>query len=213
VSDAESQKRWFDAWAEGRIGFHINQAHPELVRFYAHLSGQKRVLVPLCGKSLDLRWLAEKGHEVVGVELVPQAVETFFQEQGLTYLKEGRHFKSAAIDLITADIFTVDVSELGTPADAVWDRAALVALEPSVREAYVAQIRHLLKPGGVQLLVTLEYDSRRMSGPPFCVTTSDVRRLYGSSAQLLSEADAIEGNPRFKERGLDSIIERTWLIR
>ena len=35
------------------------------------------VLVPLCGKSLDLVWLAEQGHAVIGVELA----EAFVKEQ------------------------------------------------------------------------------------------------------------------------------------
>ncbi len=47
------------------------------------------ILVPLCGKSLDLHWLYQHGHSVVGVELSGLAAKQFFEENGIQYTSEG----------------------------------------------------------------------------------------------------------------------------
>jgi thiopurine S-methyltransferase len=76
---------WHKKWASNQIGFHLPQVNPYLQRFWPdlNLSSHARVLVPLCGKSLDLLWLAGRGHRVLGIELSEKAVEGFFSEQQL----------------------------------------------------------------------------------------------------------------------------------
>ena len=39
--------------------------------------------MPLCGKSLDLLWLRDQGHLVIGVELSATAFEDFCLENGI----------------------------------------------------------------------------------------------------------------------------------
>ena len=76
---------WLERWQEGRIGFHRADANPALLLHHQHVFGQTlRVLVPLCGKSLDLEWLVVHGHEVVGIELSELAAQAFFAERGFT---------------------------------------------------------------------------------------------------------------------------------
>ena len=61
---------WLERWQEGRIGFHRADENPRLVQHHQRVLGDTiRVLVPLCGKSVDLEWLVVRGHEVVGIEL------------------------------------------------------------------------------------------------------------------------------------------------
>ena len=45
------------------------------------------VLVPLCGKSKDMIWLAQNGCSVVGIEYVGAAIVAFFEENAITYEK------------------------------------------------------------------------------------------------------------------------------
>ncbi len=71
---------WQERWAHNEIGFHLDDVHPGMRRHWPRLAlpDGATVLVPLCGKSLDLAWLAGQGFNVVGVELSEKAVEAFF---------------------------------------------------------------------------------------------------------------------------------------
>ena len=55
---------WIERWQNGRIGWHETDGNAGL-RAHWRFDAQQ-VLVPLCGKSPDLRWLAEQGHRVSG---------------------------------------------------------------------------------------------------------------------------------------------------
>ncbi|RYE88907.1 MAG: thiopurine S-methyltransferase, partial [Myxococcales bacterium] len=77
---------WQSRWREGRIGFHEAEGSPRLREGLAWLTGERpgAVLVPLCGKSVDMRVLAGTGQRVVGVELAEPAAQAFFDEWGVT---------------------------------------------------------------------------------------------------------------------------------
>ena len=68
---------WQARWARSEIGFHLPEVNPYLQQYWPALGLPEgaRVLVPLCGKSLDLVWLVEQGHAVIGVELAERAVQ------------------------------------------------------------------------------------------------------------------------------------------
>jgi len=82
---------WHSRWAENRIGFHLTDINPLLVEYWPTLKPQRneRVLVPMCGKSNDLVWLAERHNQVVGIELSDIAVKAFFAENLYTPLVTG----------------------------------------------------------------------------------------------------------------------------
>jgi thiopurine S-methyltransferase len=181
---------WIARWAEGKIGFHEGKPNAYLERNRTRLAGLRRVLVPLCGKAIDLAYLAAFGHEVVGVELVEEAAQQFFSEQRVTAVVRPhgafREYVAGAITIFVGDWFAIDKSLLG-PIDAFYDRAALIAMPPAMRPRYVAQLRAIAgaAPG---LLVTLEYDQSVMDGPPFSVREDEVRRLFErASVELLDE--------------------------
>jgi thiopurine S-methyltransferase len=71
---------WIEKWQAGQIGFHQSEVHSFLVEFFPKMALGGKVLVPLCGKSLDMVWLAQQGCQVVGVELSSLACEAFFAE-------------------------------------------------------------------------------------------------------------------------------------
>jgi thiopurine S-methyltransferase len=178
---------WKQSWAEGRIGFHEGVANDFLVTHGAHLAG--RVLVPMCGKAEDLAYLASRGHEVIGVELVEDAVAAFFAEHGIAptvdepWDSTHRKYSHGAITLIAGDWFSVTRDMVGT-VDSVYDRAAIVAMPPAMRAAYIAKVRELAAPGTPGLLVTISYPPAAFEGPPFPVEDADVQAHYAQSKQL-----------------------------
>ena len=76
---------WKSRWEEGRIGWHEASGNDALHKHWPTPGNGERVLVPLCGKSPDLKWLALEGYEVTGVELSEIAVRAFFEEANLKF--------------------------------------------------------------------------------------------------------------------------------
>lgn len=194
---------WLDKWASDQIGFHEAAPHPLLVAHWQalRLAAGARVFVPLCGKSLDLCWLAEAGCEVVGIELAGVAVGDFFAERGLGAQADERgeltRHCAAPYTLYHGDFFDLDAAELG-PVDAIYDRAALIALTPAQRRAYAAHLAALTRPGTRMLLITVAYDERAIKPPPFVVSAAEIGTLFDADwhVETLAEANAeVKGKP------------------
>lgn len=203
---------WLQRWRDGRTSFHLERVTPLLQKFWPALSlpeGSK-VLVPLCGKSLDMIWLAEQGHRVLGVELSSLAIQQFLDEnqlQAKTHESEfGQHYVSGNIEIICGDIFNLDASTLSACAG-VYDRAALIALPPKMRAKYTQHVYGQLAHNYRGLLITLEYDQNLMEGPPFSVSQAEVQALYQahSKAIVLDRRSILDKEPKFIERGLTSL--------
>ncbi len=211
---------WLDRWQTGRTGFHRDAPLPWLMKHWPELDLPygSRVLVPLCGKSLDLLWLAGQGHEVVGVELSEIAIRQFLDEHELDARIEqhpgGRHYHAGPFELICGDIFDQDADTLGACTSA-YDRAALIALPPAMRERYAAHLDACLPAGCDMLLVTLDYDQQRMDGPPFAVGKDLVQQLYGKAwaTEELECRDILADNPGFIDKGLDWLTTSTWRLQ
>jgi thiopurine S-methyltransferase len=211
---------WQRRWTRNEIGFHLKKVNPYLQAHWQalQLASDSEVLVPLCGKSLDMPWLAAQGCRVLGVELAEKAVRDFFAEQGLeaAVRRDGdlRRHEAEGIAILQGDFFAV------TPVQAAgctgyYDRAALIALPAAMRQRYVAQLHALLPSGCRGLLVTIDYPQEQMDGPPFAVSDSEVRELYGEGwrVELLGEYEVQEENWRFLERGLSRLQERVYRVQ
>lgn len=209
---------WLERWREGRTHFHQERVTPLLQKYWPQLAlpAGSTVLVPLCGKSLDMLWLAQQGHRVLGVELSELAITQFFsQNQLMPAIHEsaqGRHYVAGNIELVCGDIFLLEDATLAACAGA-YDRAALIALPPDMRARYVAEIYGRLPPQARSLLITLEYDQQKMDGPPFSVAEEEVQRLYAphSETVAIDRRDILEKEPKFLERGLtalDTVVYR-----
>jgi len=210
---------WINRWNQNQTGFHLAGVNPLLTQYWPSVSTSKggRVLVPLCGKSEDLRWLAEQGHDVVGVELSLLAAKTFSAEQGIV-LRETHEppFTVLRGDRVTYYIgdFLDFTPEVGGQFDLIYDRAALIALPPEIRPGYAQQLRSLVGKRGRGLLLGLEYDPSQMHGPPFTVPEAEVRRLFESfDCEKLLDYDCLEQEPHFKKRGLTWMRESVYALR
>jgi thiopurine S-methyltransferase len=203
---------WHARWQQGQIGFHLGEPNPNLVRHHAGLAGCKRVLVPLCGKSLDLAWLARQGHQVLGVELSPLAVQAFFAEQRVTPVVDqvGPFTRSRAggIEILCGDLFALEPAHAGA-LDGLYDRAALVALPDTLRARYAERIATVLPRGAQGLLIGFEFEPKSFAGPPFGVYEAEVRALYEASFEvsLLERRDITAEEVRFQERGATGVFE------
>jgi thiopurine S-methyltransferase len=208
---------WLDRWRHREIGFHQLVAHRALDSHWHSLAipAGARVFVPLAGKSLDMRWLADRGHHVIGVELAETAIREFFAEATLTPTETLagalRRFAAGPFELYCGDFFALDSKLLGV-VRGVFDRAALVALPPAMRADYARHMSALLPSGCHMLLVTMEYEQSRMAGPPHSVAQAEVQQLYGHW-QTLSRVRAdeqIDDFAKFRERGLASLVEAVY---
>lgn len=210
---------WHKKWASNQIGFHLSAVNPYLQRHWPELSmpATARVLVPLCGKSLDLAWLAGRGHQVLGVELSEKAIEDFFNEHQIQpQISEKGAFKvyrSDAIELWCGDFFALTASDV---ADCVafYDRAALIALPAPMRERYAAHLQQILPQGVQGVLITLDYDQAQIPGPPFAVGDDEVKRLLGDlwQVQALEERDVLGESWKFLQAGVTRLEERVYRV-
>lgn len=211
---------WQARWAQGQIGFHLQEVNPYLQQHWPSLSiaPGSQVLVPLCGKSLDMAWLAGQGLRVLGVELAERAVEDFFAEQGLQPEVEQqgvlRLYRAAGVEIYCGDFFNVQAEHVAG-CTALYDRAALIALPETMRARYVEHLAAIL-PGNCRgLLVSLEYAQEDMSGPPFSVSQAEIDARLSPywQIELLARHDVLNENWRFLQRGLSSLHESIYRLQ
>jgi len=180
---SNNPKYWQNKWDTNDIGFHKQQTNQYLVELFPtlHLPPQSRVLVPLCGKSLDMIWLIEHGYHVVGIELSEIAVKAFFEEHNFSYTCELHgnitKYSHPNVTIYQGDLFNLSAQEI-EPCQGYYDRGALIALPESIRSAYVDKISTLLAANAKGLVLTYEYDWLEIIGPPYSVPKQEVMALY-----------------------------------
>ncbi len=210
---------WLQRWQQGQIGFHRAEVMPLLERHWPslQLDPGSRVLVPLCGKSLDMHWLAAQGHRVLGVEISPQAVTQFFAEAGLRPERRssalGEHFSAGPIEIILGDAFTLDDATLAGIAG-LYDRAALIALPPELRQRYRDTVYARLPAGCRALLITLEYPQAEKAGPPFAVDQAEVESFAPAwRVELAERRDILAQEPGFRAEGVSALSTAVYRMR
>jgi thiopurine S-methyltransferase len=205
---------WLQRWHNNEIGFHQQEANAMMVEYFEDLSLERgsRVFVPLCGKTIDMPWLLSRGYQVVGVELSKLAVEQFFAELGVEPQRskagELTRYSATDIDIFLGDLFALTGGILGR-VDAIYDRAALVALPEAMRRRYAAHLMKITRQAP-QFLITFDYDQSLMEGPPFSVSADEVHELYdGRFDVTLAESRNIPGGLK----GKCPATEDAWLLR
>lgn len=209
---------WHQKWEKNQIGFHLPEANPLLIKYFSALKLKQgaRIFLPLCGKSLDIAWFLIQGYQVAGAELSAIAIEDLFRSLNLTPKITQKnaitHYSAPNIDMFVGDIFDITPSMLGK-VDAIYDRAALVALPVEMRKEYSTHLiklaQHNAKPAP-QLFICFEYDESLYAGPPFSVCADEVKEHYQASYDLTLLASAeVEGGLK----GVCPAIERVWLLK
>jgi thiopurine S-methyltransferase len=210
---------WLDRWRHQEIGFHQPEVNTWLKTWWPQLGlpAGSPVFVPLCGKSLDLGWLADQGHQVVGVELAESAVRSFYEHAQRPYrIERQRHLQLYAGDGVS--IYCGDFMHLTAlhvrGVAGVYDRAALIALPPKMRLHYADHLQRIVADGCRILLLTLEYDQSRVPGPPHSVCEDEVKTLFGARCKIkrLGSKAARDLPPKFRDAGIDEAVEVAYLL-
>lgn len=209
---------WQSRWESKQTGFHEGKPHDFLVAHLPELvaragKAKLRVLVPLAGKSCDLGFLAGEGHDVVGVEFVRLAIDELFEGQAVEEHALGPHraYTAGGVTMLCEDIFALDPPSLGA-FDLIFDRGALVALEPAARQRYVDLCRSLLSPTGTTLLAALAYDQSKTHGPPWSVDGEAAAELFAGRSVEAIDSRSTPPPPRLAAAGVSEVIETAYLI-
>lgn len=211
---------WHQKWQCNDIGFNQQQPHALLIQYFGTLnlrSGQ-RVFVPLCGKSVDMLWLLNQSIDVVGVELSSIACEAFFSEHDISFSKTqvGKFsvYQGKNISLLCGDFFDLTPAILGH-IDAVYDRAALIALPTDIRQHYASFTKTLFERNTPVLLLVVSYDQSRMNGPPFSVDKAEIVKLYGKHIHLKQLcSQSVQPIPsHLGDKGLTVLTEQAYYLR
>lgn len=211
---------WHQRWAEGRTGWHRHEVDRMLEKHWRSLglASGTRVLVPLCGMSLDMAWLAGLGHGVLGVELSRMACEGFFtaQRTAPAVRRDGPFevFAAEGIELLCGDVFALRERDFSGVAG-IYDRAALIALPPELRQRYARSVYACMPAGARGLLITLEYDQREREGPPFAVHEDEVRGLLAADweVECVERCDILESQPQFRAEGVGALATAVYRLQ
>ena len=205
---------WHQKWKDNEIGFHLSEANSLLVKHFNELSLAKksRVFLPLCGKTLDIAWLLSEGYCVVGAELSEDAIKQLFVQLGIeptiTSRENFTHYSAEYIDIFVGNIFDLSAEIIGS-IDAIYDRAALVALPKPMRDQYTCHLLDITD-NAPQLLINYAYDQSLMSGPPFSVSNEEVKEHYKNSYELvLLDEQGVPGGLKGKCEASESV----WLLK
>lgn len=210
---------WQACWEQGKTGFHLSRVNPGLEKYWPRqlFKPGDGVFVPLCGKSLDLLWLARQGLQVLGVELIEKAVLSFFDENGLEFerrvLDGFVEYSSGSIRILCGNFFDLTAEHL-TGCRGFYDRAALVALPADTRIRYARHLLDILPKGARGLALVLDYPQEDMQGPPFAVSPDEVQALLGQDCliQKLAQRDILVHEPGFRDRGVTRMDEHIYLL-
>lgn len=214
------EEYWHQRWAEGRTGWHRDEVDRMLETHWPSLglASGTRVLVPLCGMSLDMAWLAGLGHGVLGVELSRMACEGFFTAQRTVpaVRRDGPFevFAAEGIELLCGDVFALRERDFAGVAG-IYDRAALIALPPPLRQRYAQAVYARMPAGSRGLLITLEYDQREREGPPFAVHEDEVRGLLAADweVECVERRDILESQPQFRAEGVSALATAVYRLQ
>ncbi|XP_076999565.1 thiopurine S-methyltransferase [Tamandua tetradactyla] len=216
-------EEWQEKWVRRNISFHQEQGHQLLKKHLdTFLNGKSglRIFFPLCGKAVEMRWFADRGNSVVGVEISEIGIREFFTEQNLSYSVEPiaeipgtKVFKSSSgnISLYCCSIFDISRVNIGE-FDRIWDRGALVAVNPGDQERYVDIMLSLTRKGFQYLASVVSYDPTKHGGPPFYIPDTEIKRLFGTKCNIhcLEKVDAFK--ECHKSWGIDYMFEKLYLF-
>ena len=211
---------WLEFWANNETNWHSDVVTQELEKYLGllKLESGDTVFVPLCGKSLDMIYMLNRGFSVIGVEVSEIGIKQFFHENGLdfTISKVGKFdlYSANNIEIYYGDFFSLTSKHL-CGVKAVFDRKSLIALDRNLRQKYVKHLNDIISLGVRILLITLHYPKHQMSGPPFSVDKSEVESLFSMAFnyQELKSFQDIENGSKLARSGVDYIENAAYCLQ
>ena len=206
---------WYRSWELGgfHTSFHRKDIHPYVLKYMNpnEIEG-KNILVPLCGKTIDLMYLSQYANKVIGVELVEEAILQFFNENNLPLSQpDSTTYTSGNITIYRLDFMCLTTEQIG-PVDWILDRASLVALPYDMRMDYLATIERLSNVGTQQLVITLEYFPL-IGSAPFSITPNEVMEYYDRRHTIRHvEQPGLPNHGMVRRWNLDFLIEHGFIL-
>lgn len=217
---------WSERWQKNEIGFHHDDFNPTLIEYQKVINKHslQEVLIPLAGKSLDMLWfIKDTQADVTAIELSQKAFQDFIAENNLEDFIVKRDNQITVIKFPSQQTLTLynddffnfaQKNEFHQKFDLIYDRAALIALDPVTRTRLAPQLLKLLKPNAHLFLIGLCYQQDLISGPPFSVPTDEVQHLFKTAdIEILADKEIDFINPRFNEKGVNQARQAVYLIR
>jgi len=204
---------WNERWVNNQIGFHQGKPHSSLVKFIDVFKGHKKVLVPLCGKTLDMIFLRDQGFEVIGVEFSELAILDFIKENKLSMKKSSeKHFqvyRGEGLTLYQGDFFNLTKEDL-SGVTACYDRASMVAFDDQERLRYSDFLKRTAVDLKKCLVIVFNYGPVP-GGPPYSVVDEEISKLYGDAFTIhLCNEENFPLREALKDRGATFEKEKTW---
>jgi len=163
-------------YAAGAAPWDVDEPQPEMVALEAAGTFGPRVLDVGCGTGVLALFLASRGHDVVGVDAVPEAIETAqarAKERGLDAC-----FRAA-------DVLEV-LTEIIGRFHSVVDVGFFHALSDEQRADFATKLAEKLAPGGVYAMLCF---SDRVPGAwgPRRVSEAEIRATFAGDAWAVRE--------------------------
>ncbi|XP_030045952.1 thiopurine S-methyltransferase isoform X2 [Microcaecilia unicolor] len=193
-----AKAEWIMKWEQKNICFHQQHVHRLLENYVDLLLNNRtnlRIFFPLCGKAVDMKWLADMGHSITGVDVSEIGLKDFFTEQNISYVEEQ------VSDIPGAKVFKSLSGNISLYCCSVYDMCS-----------YANVLSSLMGREFRYLLVTVSYDHTKHSGPPFYVPDVEVDKLFGTFCCIkhLEKVDAFK--ERHQKWGLDYFYENIYLL-
>ncbi|WP_445664273.1 hypothetical protein [Fodinibius sp. AD559] len=204
---------WQSRWRKGNTSWHMDTVYPPLPNLWSRLGikSDAQVLVPLCGKSLDLLWLADHCHSVTGVEISPKALHHVMQQHKESFVQDSSYgftiYRSDSLVLWEGDFAKLPADQI-PPQNLIYDKASIIALPVEKRQPHAEKMIELCNTGTQILIQTFEYNQSEMNGPPFSVDEQELKKLFGHQFKLtcVHEQSKLKELQQFKRRGLSSYL-------
>jgi len=210
---------WLDRWKKGATGWHRSDINPQLIENINQLAKTRpqKIFVPLCGASLDMKYLIDQGFHVVGVELSSIAIDRFFNENKIEHkvskVEDFVLYQGKNIEIYCGDFFRLKKNYL-YDVSCIYDRAALIALNPDLQKKYVRHLKDILPNSSKILLLTMFYPQNEMEGPPFSVGDDNVEDLFSGSKEIkkISSLNEKESSLKPDDLNLKYLFKNIYLI-
>ena len=161
----QNSHEWEGLYQQGQTGWDRGEVSPNLFYWLENdLLKPCRILVPGCGNGHEVLALAERGFDVVAIDIALTPIESLKQ-----MLKE----KQLSAELVHADFFAWQCKE---PFDAIYEQTSLCALPSDKWMAYENSLYDWLKPKGKLFAQFMQ--TEKEGGPPFHCDVSAMIDLF-----------------------------------
>ena len=173
------KQEWENRYQQNKAHWDRGEISPNLLYWLkADLLKPCRLLIPGCGNGYEVLALAERGFDVVAIDIAPSPIEN---------LRMALQRQQLNAELIQTDFFTWENTE---SFDAIYEQTSLCALHPNDWQRYENSLYDWLKPKGKLFVQFMQTGVE--GGPPYHCDVSAMKGLFSKQRWLWSEEHATQ---------------------